>query len=162
MDLTAVLVGVAILIGLVGIVVPILPGTPVIATAILVWAILSGDGAAWAVTVVALVLLAIGWSATYVLTGRRVQAAGVPTRSIVLAGLAGIVGFFVIPVVGLFLFFVGGLLLAEYVRLRDLDRARATTWVAVKATALGLVIELALALLAATTWLVAVIMGVGG
>nr|WP_255347183.1 DUF456 domain-containing protein [Cellulomonas sp. KRMCY2] len=142
-------------------VVPVVPGSPLIAVAVLVWAISAQAGAAWAILAVVLLLLGTGWSMTYVVTGRRVSASGVPTRSLVVAGIAGIVGFFVIPVVGLLVFFPLGLFGMEYLRLRDVPRARASAWLAIKATALGMVIELGLALLASGTWLVAVLVGVG-
>jgi uncharacterized protein len=148
-------------VGLVGIVLPVIPGSPVIALAVLVWAIDAEAGAAWAVLAVVLVLLAAGWSTTYLVTGRRVHGAGVPTSSIVVAGLAGIVGFFVLPVAGLFLFFPLALFGMEYRRLRSAKAARASAWVAIRATALGMIIELALASTAAATWLVAVLVGVG-
>lgn len=159
--LTNLLVGLAVLVGLVGVVVPVLPGSITIFVALLVWAIITSSTAGWVVLGVATVLLVAGWSATYVLTGRRVSAAGVPNRSIVLAGLAGIVGFFVVPVVGLLLFFVGALFGLERLRLQDPAAAWQSSWTAIKATALGLVIELGLALVAASVWLVAVIAGVG-
>ena len=154
-----VLVGVAILVGLVGVVVPVIPGSLLIGAAVLVWAIDSEQGAAWAVFAVVVVLLTLGWAATYVVAGRRVSASGVPTRSLVVAGLSGIVGFFVIPVVGLLIFFPLGLYAMEHHRLRDAGRARASAWLAIKATALGMLIELGLALAAATTWLVSVLWG---
>jgi len=154
-------VGLAILVGLIGIVLPVLPGSPIIALAVLVWAIDAEAGAAWAVLAVVVLLLAAGWSATYVLTGRRVVKAGVPSSSIIVAGLAGIVGFFVLPVVGLFLFFPLALYAMERRRLGDGTAARASAWVAIRATALGMVVELGLASTAAATWLIAVLAGVG-
>ena len=53
------LVGLAILVGLFGIVVPILPGTILIFGAILVWAILTGGTTAWVVFVIATVALVV-------------------------------------------------------------------------------------------------------
>jgi len=156
------LVGLAILVGLVGIVVPALPGSLLIGVAVLVWAFGAGTPGAWAVFAVAAVLLAVGAVVTYVVAGRRVAAAGVPRTSLLVAGLVGIVGFFLVPVVGLLLFFPLGLFGMEYLRLRDVARARDSAWVALKATGLGMLLELGLALLAAGTWLVAVIAGVGG
>ncbi|MBX9245902.1 DUF456 domain-containing protein [Actinotalea ferrariae] len=161
MDLVTQLVGLAILVGLVGIVVPVLPGSLLIAVAVLVWALDSDAGAAWAVFAVVLMLLAVGWAATYVVAGKRVSDAGVPRRSIVVAGLAGIVGFFVIPVVGLLVFFPLALFGMEYVRLQDVTAARRSAFLAVRATALGMLVELGLACAAAATWLVAVLVGVG-
>jgi hypothetical protein len=162
-DLVNLVVGLAIVVGLAGIVLPVLPGSLIIGLAVLVWAIDAEQVAGWVVFVLVVLLLAAGWSATYVLTGRRVQTAGVPRSSIVLAGLAGIVGFFVIPVLGLFLFFAGGLFAAEYRRLRDPIAARRSAFVALRATALGMLVELGLALLAAACWAVAALaVGVGG
>lgn len=161
MDLVVLGVGIAVLVGLVGVIVPVLPGSLIIAAAIAVWALDSESGAAWAVFGAVVVLLALGWAATYVITGRRVLAAGVPCSSIVAAGLAAIVGFFVIPVLGLFLGFALGLFAMEYRRLRNRTAAWASAWLAIRATALGLLVELGLALLATATWLIAVIAGVG-
>ncbi len=159
--LLEILVGLAILVGLIGIVVPLLPGSITIFVAILVWAIVTSSGAGWAVLVVATLLLVAGWSATYVFAGRRVKTSGVPNRTIILAGLAGIAGFFVVPVLGFFLFFPAALFGLEYLRLQDRAVAWASAWTAIKATALGMVVELGLALTASAVWLVAVIAGVG-
>ena len=161
MSLVEQLVGLAIVVGLVGIVVPILPGSALIGAAVLVWAIDTASVGSWVVFGVVVILLACGWAATYVVAGKRVTTAGVPRSSLVVAGLAGIIGFFVVPVVGLLIFFPLALFGMEYRRLRDVARARASAIVAIKATALGMVIELGLACLAAATWLVAVLAGVG-
>lgn len=78
-----------------------------------------------------------------------------------IAGPSGIFGFFIVPVVGLFLFFAGGLFVAERRRLGDNGAARSSAVRALKATGVGMLIELGLALLAAATWAVAVLAGVG-
>lgn len=154
MDLVAIGVGLAILVGLVGIVLPVLPGSALIAAAVLVWAFDTGGGA-WAVFAAVVVLLVLGWSATYVLPGRKVAESGVPRSTLVLAGLAGAVGFFVVPVVGLVLFFAGALYLLELRRLKDRAAAWSSSWLAIRMAALGMLVELGFALLAAGTWLVA-------
>ena len=59
------------------------------------------------------------------------------------------------------MFFPAGLYAMEYRRLHDKTAAWASAWLAVRATALGMLIELTMALLATATWLVAVIVGVG-
>ncbi len=155
-----VLVGLAILIGLVGIVIPVLPGSILIALAVLVWAVVTGTTQAWLVFAGCALLLAAGATITWLITTRHTRAAGVPGRSLVLAGLAGIVGFFVIPVVGLLIFFPLGLFLAEYWRLREPGSAWASALVGLKATGLGMLSELGLALASAGVWLVAVLSGV--
>ena len=154
------LVGLAILVGLAGIVIPVLPGSILIGLAVLAWAVMNGTTAAWLVFAGCAVLLAAGATVTFFITTRRTRAAGVPQRSLVIAGLAGIVGFFVVPVVGLLLFFPLGLFLAEYLRIREPKAAWASALVGLKATGLGMLSELALALSAAGLWLVAVLNGV--
>ncbi|HRA77025.1 MAG TPA: DUF456 domain-containing protein [Propionicimonas sp.] len=150
------IVGLAIIVGLAGIVVPVLPGSIMIGLAIGVWAIATG-GWAWAVFAAAAVLLASGSVSTYVLAARHTRAAGVPGSSLAIAGVAGIVGFFLVPVIGLLLFFPLGLFGAEYLRLRDSREAVRTAGVALRAVGLGMLIELGTALLAAGVWLAAVL-----
>jgi uncharacterized protein YqgC (DUF456 family) len=64
------------------------------------------------------------------------------------------VGLFVIPVVGLFVGFAAGLLFSELLRTRNLGTATATSWAALKATGLGMLVEFGLACLAASTWVI--------
>ncbi len=139
---------------------PVLPGSLLIGVAVLVWAVATASAPGWAVATVALVLLVGGWAAGYVLAGRQVAAAGVPRRSIVVAGLAGIVGFVVVPVIGLVLFFAAGLVVMEYLRRRELQPAMASAWVALRATGLGILVELGAAMTAASLWALAQLFGV--
>lgn len=157
MALTDLVVGLVVLVGLVGIVVPVLPGSLLVLASILVWAIVVSDATGWAFFAVAAVLLVIGGVVKYVVPGRRLSAAGVPTRTLVTGGLLGIVGFFVIPVVGLLVGFVLGVYLSEVVRVGT-DLAWPTTKAALRATGLSLLIELAAGLLAALTWLVGAVL----
>ncbi len=156
MDLTDFLVGVAVVIGLVGIFVPVLPGSVLILGAILVWTLEEGSPSAWLVFAVSATFLVLGGIVKYAVPGRRLKTAGVPNRTLWAGALLGLVGFFVIPVVGLFIGFVAGVYLAESRRLGR-DRAWPSTKHALKAVGLSLLIELAAALLAASVWFVAAI-----
>ncbi|GAB3679659.1 DUF456 domain-containing protein [Angustibacter aerolatus] len=152
-----VLVGVVILIGLVGVVVPVLPGLVLVLAALLIWAIEQGDAVGWVVLGVGAALFAVGQVVKYVLPGRRLKDAGVPWWT-TLAGVAlGVVGFFVVPVVGLLLGFVLGVYLAELARLGSHAAAWPSTRQALKAVGWSIVIELATGLLMATTWAVGLI-----
>jgi len=148
---TDLLVALAILVGLVGIVVPVLPGTLLILAAVLVWSVVVSSPAGWLVLGVVTVLLLVGGVVKYAVPGRRLQATGVPGRTLVAGGLLGIVGFFLVPVVGLPLGFVLGVYLAELARV-GARRARGTTGHALRAAGLSLLIELAAGLLAASAW----------
>ena len=147
------LAGLVILVGLVGIVVPILPGSMLIVGAVLVWAIYASAGTAWAVFAVVTTLVVLGQVVKYVVPGRGLRNAGVTGRSIMAGGLLGIVGFFVVPVVGLVLGFILGVYLSELQRVGR-DRAWPSTVAAVKAVGLSVFVELVAGLLATGTWLV--------
>lgn len=154
-----VLVGAAIVIGLIGVVIPLLPGTALIALAIAVWALFGGGGAWW-VLAVCIAVLGASWALKYAVGGARLSEAGVGRLSIVTGVGAGIVGFFLIPVIGLLIGFVAGVFAAEAATLRDARAGWSAALAATKAAGVTILIELAGGLIAATIWLVAVLAGV--
>ena len=156
MNITEFLVGIVILVGLVGIVVPVLPGSILILGAVLVWAVTDGSNTAWVVFSIAASLLVVGAIVKYTIPGRKLKAVGVPNRSLMLGGVLGVIGFFVIPVVGLIIGFVLGVYLAERHRVGS-TLAWPSTKSALKAVGVSILIELAAALLASSTWLVGAI-----
>ena len=152
-----VVVGLVILVGLVGIIVPVLPGVLAIFGAILVWAIMTGGATAWTVFAIATVLLVISGVIKYPWPGQKMKDAGVSNRALFLGAVLGIVGFFVIPVVGLFAGFVLGVYLSELERLGDHKLAWTSTVHALKGVGLSILIELAGALLATGVWVIGAI-----
>lgn len=154
-----VLVALGIIVGLVGIVVPILPGLLLIWGSVAVWAVVEGSTTAWVILAVATLLVVTSQILKYVVPGRRLRDAGVPTRGIVAGAALGVVGFFVLPVVGLFLGFVAGIYLVERLRVRNHSMAWRSTVHALKAIGLAILIELFTGLLVATGWLMAVTFG---
>jgi uncharacterized protein len=146
-----IVIGAAILLGIVGTVLPVLPGAAVVAVAVVVWAVAVADPVGWSVMVAALAILGLGTVLQYLLPGRRLQAAGVPNRTLWIAAAVGVVGFFVIPLVGLFVGFVVGVYAAEHQRLGRHD-AWPSTVHALKAVGLSILIELTACLLAAVAW----------
>ncbi len=153
MDVTEFLVAVAIAVGIVGIVVPVLPGSLLVLGAILFWAVEAGTATGWTVFAVATSLLVAGAVVKYAVPGRRLQAVGVPNRTLWVGAALGVVGFFVIPVVGLFVGFVAGVYASEHQRL-GAGRAWPSTVHALKAVGLSMLIEIVAAVLAALVWLV--------
>ena len=148
------LAALAILVGLVGIVVPLLPGTLLIGGAALVWAWYVGDGLAWGLALAAVAVLAIGTVVKFAVPGRTLKASGIPNRTLLAGAAVGVVGFFVVPVVGLLLGFVLGIYLSEAQRLGT-QAAWPATKVAVKAVGISVLIELTAGVVAAALWLVA-------
>ena len=155
--IVTVVVGLAYIVGLTGIVVPVLPGTITIAIATLIWAIVIGRWPAWIVFAIVLVLSAIGMTTSYVLTGRKLHAAEVPMWPIYVGIAAGIVGFFVIPLLGLPIGFVLGLCVSEAVRQKDIAKGFGSAWIAVKALGVGIMIEFSLAMLSTIVFAVGVV-----
>lgn len=151
-----VLVALAIAVGLVGVIVPVLPGSLLVLGAVLVWAWDVGTTTAWVVFAVATTFIALGSIVKYVVPGRRLKDEEIPGSTLLLGGLLGIVGFFVIPVVGLLVGFVLGVYLSELHRLGHEAAWPATVHV-LKAVGLSILIELVASLLAAVTWAVGVV-----
>jgi len=145
------LVAAVIFVGLIGIVVPILPGTLLIAGALLVWAIVVG-GWAWSVFAAAMLALVVGEVIKYLVAGKSLRTDGIPNRTVVVGGIVGIVGFFVVPVIGLLLGFVVGAVAAELVRTQSLELAWRGAVAALKAAAKTIGIELLFALVATSIW----------
>lgn len=155
MSATEVLVALAIAVGGAGIIVPVLPGTLLVLGAILVWAVQVGTSTGWAVFAVATLLLVGGTVVKYLVPGRRLKASGVPNRTLLVGALLAFVGFFVIPVIGMFIGFVLGVYLAERARVGG-GQAWPSTVGALKAVGVSILIELVAAFLAAVTWVVGV------
>jgi len=151
-----VLVALVVLVGLVGIVVPLLPGTLLVFGAIAVWAVVESSVTSWVTLGVVTVLLAVSTLIKYMWPARRMRAAEVSTGSLVAGAVLGIIGFFVIPVLGLVIGFVLGIYLAELAKRRDQRIAWTSTKHALKGVALSVGVELCGALLATGAWAVGV------
>lgn len=151
MSALEILVALAIAVGIAGIIVPVLPGTILVLAAILVWALEIGTSTGWAVFAVATLFLVVGSVVKYLVPGRHLKAAGVPTRTLVAGGVLAFVGFFVVPVIGMFIGFVLGVYVAERARVGG-ALAWPSTKGALRAVGVSIVIELVAAFLAAVTW----------
>ena len=149
--------GFAIFVGVIGTVLPVLPGGVLIAVAVLVWAIVVQTLTGWLVLAAVVLLITAGAVLKYLTAGKKMVSSGVPNMSLVAGGLLGIVGFFLIPVIGLLVGFIVGLGAAEYRRLGDWRAARSSSLTALGAVGIGILVELGAALLAAATWLGAVL-----
>lgn len=146
------LVGLAIFVGLIGVVVQVLPGNVLVLGAVLVWAWVTGGAAAWIAFAVAALAIGLAELGQWIFAGRHMRRSDVPWSTLVWGGLAGVVGFFVIPVIGLFVFFVAAVFLAEQLRRRDRAAAWRATLAAVQATGITILVQLLGGLVAAGAW----------
>ena len=152
-----ILVALAIAVGLAGIIVPVLPGGLLVIAAIGVWAYVEGSATAWVTFGIAAAFFVAAEVIKYTWPVQRMRRAEVRTSVLVIGAVAGIIGFFVIPVIGLLIGFVLGVFAAELVLRRDLTRAWVSTVHALKGVALSVGVELTGALLATTTWVVGLV-----
>lgn len=152
------LVGLVLAIGVVGTVVPLVPGLPLAWAAVLAWAVLEGGGPGrWLVVLVASVLAVAGVAAKYVLSSRSLTDSGAPRTTVLAAAVGAVVGFFVIPVLGLFVGLVAGAFLAEALRLDTPADAWRSTRRLVVALGVGAVLELAAGVAIALVWVAGVL-----
>jgi uncharacterized protein len=154
MDLAVVaLIALAMAVGLIGTLLPLLPGLPIIWAAALVFGLAEGFDRTGAIAFTLITLVGVaGVSAGLILPHRRVAARGAPASTVAAGVVLGIVGFFAIPVVGLVLGAVGGVLLAERARTGDWDVAWTTTKDLLVGFGIGVAVEFAAGLAMILCW----------
>jgi uncharacterized protein len=124
--------------------------------AVLVWALYVGTGTAWAVFAASALVIVLGSVVKYAVPGRRLKEVGIPGSTLVLGAVLGVIGFFVVPVIGLPIGFVLGVYLAELNRVGRAEAWPATVH-ALKAAGLSMLIEFVASLLAAAVWVAGVV-----
>jgi uncharacterized protein YqgC (DUF456 family) len=153
-----VVVGIAMLVGLAGIVVPFLPGLPVIVLAALVWAV--GDGSDPGQWIVFAVIATIAIAAIVigaVLPTRRATRAGAPRVAMFAGAIGLVIGAIAIPVLGALIGWPVGVFVGSWLVTRDAERAWATTRATIVGVGLGTVVQFGAGMLAVTTWAVAAV-----
>lgn len=150
----SIVAGLLMLVGALGTIFPVLPGSILVITGLLVWAIGIGGPVGWTVFAIGGALCGIGMAASAVLTGKRLKNRAIPNRAILFAAVVGVVGAFLIPVVGLFIGFIAGLYFMEWSRLADPKQAWESSVVAIKSMGIGMLIEFCCAGAAIATWVI--------
>ncbi|MFD7711816.1 DUF456 domain-containing protein [Streptomyces sp. NPDC059785] len=153
------LVGVVILLGLAGVLVPGLPGSWLVWAAVLWWALADRRALAWAVLVGATVLLLLALAVRWALPPRRLRAGGATPRMGVFAGAGALLGFFALPVFGALPGFLGGIYLCERLRLGRHGETMTAVRTALRAGGWSVLTELFACLLVMGAWLGAVLWG---
>ncbi|MGW5734002.1 MULTISPECIES: DUF456 domain-containing protein [Streptomyces] len=153
------LVGVVLLLGIGGVLVPGVPGPWLVWAAVLWWALQDPEPVAWWVLVGASVVLLVAQGVRWLLPPRRFRQSGATRRTAVFAGAGALVGFCVVPVIGSLPGFIGGIYLGERLRLGRHGEAVTATRTAMRAGGWSVLTELFACLLIAGAWLGAVIWG---
>ena len=153
--ITTVIAGLLLVVGALGVVLPILPGSLLVIVTLIVWAVLLGGPVIWSAAILGVVLAVIGWGSSTILTGRSLHRQRIPRGPIMIAIGAGLVGLFMLPPLGLFIGFAAGLFGAEYVRRQRDGRAAGTASLyALRAVGLGILLEFLLAGLAISAFMI--------
>lgn len=158
----SIIVALCLVVGALGTIFPVLPGSLLIIVSLGVWGFVIGGAAGWGVFAVGALLCLVGMASSAVLTGKALKKREIPNRSIIIGAVCGLVGTFVIPVVGLFVGFAIGLWLAEWYRLQEPQAAWQSALVALKHTGIGMLIEFGCACLAIFTFAVGLLIHFSG
>lgn len=136
------------IVGVFGVVVPVLPGSLTVGVGLLVWGFGVHTTSAWIVMGVGLVLVAIGNLSSLVLTRRQLKQREIPGWPMIVALVGAIAGMFLIPGFGLVIGFVATLFVAELIRVKSVKAALTTSVAILKTVGVGMLLELTCALLA--------------
>jgi uncharacterized protein len=148
-------VALAMVIGLFGAIIPGLPGLAIILAAAVVYGVVEGFGGGGVVAIVVIAALGIaGAAASYVLPHRAGVLAGVGKASLRMGIAGAVVGFFVIPLLGLPIGATLGVLVGEEQRLGDWGEAWGTTRKVVVGFGLGALAEIVAGIGMIVTWAV--------
>lgn len=149
------LIALAMVAGLVGTALPLIPGLPIVWLAALVYGLVEGFGPTGTVAFGLITLLAVGGIVGGIVLPHRHVAAKGAARASVLAGAFGaVVGFFVIPVIGLIIGGVVGIYAMELRRTGDGAAAWSTTKTLLVGFGLGVLLELSAGILMVVIWVV--------
>lgn len=150
--------GLMLLVAAFGTIYPVLPGSLLAIATLIAWGWVIGSTVSWTVAAVASAMCLVGFSSSLILTGRKLRHHEVPGGSVAVAMVGGIVGMFVIPLVGLFVGFALGLLASEWIRRNDARSAVSASLAALKATGIGVLIEFCMVCLGGSVWAIGVIL----
>lgn len=151
------IVALIMVVGLIGIVIPVLPGLFLIVIGVLVWSIEQQSSAGWWVLGLTIALYAACLVLEFLIPGKRMRAAGVKTSTLLMGVLVAIPCAIIIPVLGAFIGFPLGIFLVELSRRGGRAQAWAATKHALKAVGLNILIEFVSAILIIGLWVAALI-----
>jgi uncharacterized protein YqgC (DUF456 family) len=147
------LVAVAMVVGLVGTVLPVVPGLVLIAGAAAVYGLVEGFGTVGWVAMSLIALLGIaGTAAGAALPQRAAAGAGTARSSMALAVVGAVAGAFLIPVVGMPIGGALGIYLGERLRPVSHQQAWRSTVATVKGFGLATLVQLGAGVVMVLTW----------
>ncbi|MFV0127139.1 DUF456 domain-containing protein [Streptomyces sp. HMX112] len=147
-----VLVGLVMLLGLLGVLLPGVPGPWLVWAAVLWWSLHVRTSLAWWLLVGSTALLLVTQVVVWHLPARRLRGLGVNRRMVVYAGVGALLGFVLLPVIGAVPGYVGGVYLSERLRLGGHGPALASTRTVMRSIGTSVLVELFACLLVVGAW----------
>lgn len=152
------LLGLVMAVGAVGTIVPLVPGVSLVWGAGLVYGLDRGFGAVGVVAFALMTGLAVAATvAGYVVPKRWATGAGASRASVWLGVAGAVVGFFVVPIVGLLIGGVLGIYVGERQRTGDTDAAWRATRATITGFGIAALVQFSAALSMIAVWVVWVI-----
>ncbi|MFI6373724.1 DUF456 domain-containing protein [Streptomyces sp. NPDC050546] len=153
------LVGLVILLGLCGVLLPAVPGSLLVWAAVMWWALKDPQPVAWWTLVGATVLMFVSQGVRWALPPRRLRASGANRRMLAWAGGGSTLGFVLLPVLGAIPGYLAGIYLYERRRLGRHGDAVAAVRQVMRSGGSSILTELFTCQLIAAAWLGAVFWG---
>jgi uncharacterized protein YqgC (DUF456 family) len=146
---------VLMLVGLIGTLIPILPGILLMWIAAVFYGFAVGfDAFSVGVLVVITILATVSVAVGIALPKRAATASGASTSSQLAAGVGAVIGFFAIPVVGVVVGALAGIALAEWRDKGEWSAARLSTIAVAKGFGLSALVQFGMGFLILVVWLV--------
>ena len=146
-------VGLGMLVGLIGVLIPFLPGLPLIVVSAFVWVVADGsDPGQWIVFAIVTSITVAAMVVGSTIPARRASGAGTPGWVLALGVVGLVIGAFAIPVVGALIGWPIGIFLGEWLRTRELGAAWVTTRATLAALGLGIAIQFGAGVVAVAIW----------
>lgn len=137
-----------IFVGIIGIIVPILPGTLLIWLTVVIYAWRTGfEIIGWPTVVFVTVIALIAGTAQIWLPLLGAQKQGAAKRAMFLGVVGAIIGTFVVPLVGTVIGYALGIFLGEYMKIRDWNLALKASLGGIAGWGISTIIEMVVALL---------------
>ncbi|MEU0245434.1 DUF456 domain-containing protein [Streptomyces sp. NPDC006235] len=150
------LVGLVILLGLYGVLLPAVPGSLLVWAAVMWWALKDPQPVAWWILVGVTALMFVSQGVRWALPPRRLRASRATHRMLSYAGAGSTLGFVLLPVIGSIPGFLAGIYLAERLRLGRHAEAVAAVRTVMRSGGSGVLAELFTCQLVAAAWVGAV------
>ncbi|MBU6348105.1 MAG: DUF456 family protein [Actinomycetales bacterium] len=148
-----VLIGLAMAIGLIGTLIPVLPGLILMWLAGLVWVILDGpDKTHWLLFALMTVFFVVGLALSMYLPAKSVADSAPPKWTLICGSAFAVIGFFLIPVVGAPLGFALGVFLRILIHGREFHLALGITGRTLKALGFSAIVQCMFGIAIATVW----------